>query len=235
MESSIISFRCSLFRGWLSGTLLIIGLCLPLIVSAHPADITPLRVKVEKQRLEFHYTFTLLTLGRIVVLDANGDQRLDTEELEACQRPLTKFLQEHVLLRLNDKTAKLGGIAKFDPLWPKTDSVDLLEVDRAMDVVFILPWPEVIANVWMEFTGFPQLGDLATIQATYEQGDLRMQVPFSPTEPDYRYDTGFAVEEIFQAPVAERPTRPSHPWAVYATAVFVLALLPFIFRKPTKG
>jgi len=210
--------------------------CLPLMISAHPADITPLRIKVAKQHLEFHFTLTLLTLGRIVALDANDDQRLDAEELEACQRPLTKFLQGRVLLRLNDKTAKLGGIAKFDPLWPKTDSVDLREVDRAVDVVFILPWPEVIANVWMEFTGFPQLGELATIQATYEQDDLLMQVPFSPAEPDYRYDTGFAVEEIFQEPVADKHTPSSHPWVVYTMAVvFVLGALLAIFRKPTKG
>jgi hypothetical protein len=212
--------------------------CLPLTSQAHPADVTPLRVQVEKQKLEFRFTLNLFTLGKMASLDANGDYRLAASELEAVKPEIARFLREHLLLRLNEKSAKLGGIAKFDPLWPPSESVNLSEVERAVDVTFVLPWPEVIANVWIEFTGLPQWGELATIQATYEQGDLRMQVPFSQTEPDYLYDTGFVAEEFFQTPPAKQaPATPM--WAVYAfeTFIFIALLKAFLsfFLKPTKG
>ncbi|GAA5147155.1 hypothetical protein GCM10023213_41380 [Prosthecobacter algae] len=212
--------------------------CLPLTSQAHPADVTPLRVKVEKQELEFRFTLNLFTLGKMVSLDLDGDHRLAPSELEAAKPEIARFLQEHFMLRLNEKSAKLGGIAEFEPLWPSVNSVDLREVERAVDVTFVLPWPEVIANVWMEFTGLSQWGELATIQATYEQGDLRMQVPFSQTEPDYLYDTGFVAEEFFQVPPA-KPTPATPMWAVYAFGAFILMVFPIaylcIFRKPTKG
>ncbi len=216
----------------------LLAFCLPLVSQAHPADVTSLRVQVEKRKLEFRFTLNLFTLGKMVSLDANGDHRLAASELEAAKPEIARFLREHLLLRLNEKSAKLRGIAKFAPLWPPSESVDLREVERAVDVTLVLPWPEVIANVWMEFTGLPQWGELATIQATYEQGDLRMQVPFSQSEPDYLYDTGFGTEEIFQPPSAKSaPTTPM--WAVYAfeTFIFIALLKAFLsfFLKPTKG
>lgn len=171
-------------------------------IQAHPADISYLRAKVERQRVELRFSFTLLTLGRIVALDRNQNQRLDKGEMELVRSELTGFLQKHVMLKLNDRGVQLGEIVKLEALWPSVESVDLREVDRAVDVSFKLACPEVIGSVWMEFTSFPQMGEEATIQATYEQGDLRMQVPFSRGEPDYRYDTGFAVEDVFQKPVS---------------------------------
>ncbi len=212
----------------------LLAFCLPLVSQAHPADVTSLRVQVEKRKLEFRFTLNLFTLGKMVSLDPNGDHRLAPSELEAAKPEIARFLREHLLLRLNEKAAQLGDIVKIDPLWPQSETVDLREIERAVDVTFVLPWPKVIANVWMEFTGLPKWGELATIQATYEQGDLRMQVPFSQTEPDYFYDTGFGAEEIFQTPPAKQPM-----WAVYAVETFIVmvllhALFSF-FLKPTKG
>lgn len=216
----------------------LLAFCLPLTSQAHPADVTPLLVQVEKQKLEFRFTLNLFTLGKMVSLDLDGDHRLAPSELEAAKPEIARFLREHFMLRLNEKPAKLGGIANFALLWPPNESVDLREVERAVDVTFVLPRPEVIANVWMEFTGLSQWGELATIQATYEQGDLRMQVPFSQTEPDYFYDTGFVAEEFFQVPAA-KPTPATPMWAVYAFGAFILMVFPIaylsIFRKPTKG
>src|SRR5690606_31644793 len=39
--------------------------CLTMVrqMMAHPADITPLRVQVQEQKLEFRFTFSLFTLG----------------------------------------------------------------------------------------------------------------------------------------------------------------------------
>ncbi len=198
-------------------------LFLPFFASAHPADISHLRVKVERQRLEFRFTLNLFVLGRLVTLDPNDDRQMDATELAATRPALEKAVQELLLLRVNDQPASLGKIQKFEPLWPPVASVDPRELDRSVDVVFTLTTSEVIANVWMEFTGFPKLGDQATLETTFEQGDLRLQVPFSQSEPDYLYDTGFAVEGIFQ-PITNSPA-PGISWtAVAAGSLGMIAL-----------
>ena len=116
------------------------------------------------------------------------------------------------------------------------------ETDLSVDITFLLPWTEVIGNVWLEFTGFPELGELATLQATFEQGELRMQVPFSPFEPDYLYDTGYAVEGIFAGLPEVTPSQRRSswetrlvPWVNLFLAFVILSPLLYIFRKPRKG
>lgn len=211
--------------------------------AAHPADVSALRVQVERQRLEFRFTFTLLTLGRMVELDRNLDQKLDTQELQLVRGDVESFLHEHVLLKVNGQSARLGDITKMEHLWPPVDSVDLREVDRAVDVSFELASPVAIGSVSMEFTGLQKMGDEATIQATFEQGDLRMQVPFSRGEPDYQYDTGFAVEDLFKAPTEASSKLPNStetvawqtarlPWgSVLLMGFFLVPLFMWIFRR----
>jgi len=197
----------------------LVSLFLAPCLAAHPADITPLRIQIQPQRVDLRFTLTLLTLGRMANLDPDGDHQLSPQELEASQGPMMAFLREHVLLKINDHPVTLGELVRFDPLWPPTPSVDLREVDRAVDVTFQLTSEEVVANLWMEFTGFPQLGEAASIQATYEQGELLTQVPFTPGEPDYLYDTGFAVESLFQPTAAPAPSVPASPaWTVRVLA-----------------
>lgn len=215
---------------------------LPCWLAAHPADVTPLRVKVERQELEFRFTISLYTLAKMLPEEYQAEGRPGKEELEALRPALDRFLQEHVLLRINDQPTRLGGSAGIEPLWPDSAGIQANETDLSVDVAFALPWPEIIGNVWLEFTGFPVLGELATLQATYEQGDLRMQVPFSPLEPDYLYDTGFAVEGIFaglpkDAPLQNRPSWEVRlvPWVNLFLCFILLSPLLYIFRKPRKG
>lgn len=217
-------------------------LTLPLLAAAHPADVTPLRVEVERQALEFRFTVSLYTLGRLVPLLAGEDRRLDLTELEAARSALEKFLQEQVVLSINEHQARLGDLVHLEPLWPGAGAVDASQMDRSVDATFRLRWPEVIGSVKMKFTGFAQLGELATLQATYEQGDLRMQVPFSRNQPEYLYDTGFQVEHLFvPAPPKPPANKPPEiavrllPWvAALLACVFLSPLLRF-FRKPGKG
>lgn len=212
-------------------------------LQAHPADVSALRILVERQRLEFRFTFTLLTLGRMAELDRNQDLRVDEGEMQSVRPEVERFLQEHVQLRVNDQTTRFGHVTKLEPLWPPVESVDLREVDRVVDVTLEMAWPEVIGSFWMEFTGLTRLGEEATVQATYVQGDLNLQVPFSRGEPDYQYDTGFAVEDLFKAPTEGAAKPPDsekaaasqtamRPWVnVFLMGVFLVPLVLWIFRR----
>ncbi len=182
-------------------------------VSAHPSDISYLKVKVERQRVELRFTFNVLMLTRFAVVDANQDRVITKVELEAAQPALLAYLGKHIQTRINDRAATLGAARPPECLWPSPDMPhQAVEADygqRYVDLVFTQDLKEVLADVWLGFDIWRETGPLGTIEATYEQGDLRMQVPFGPGEPDYLYDTGFAVEELFQPPAVVASETPA--------------------------
>jgi hypothetical protein len=89
-----------------------------------------------------------------------------------------------------------------------------------VDITFTQDVSPVLADVWLGFDLWEQTGPLGTIEATYEQDELRTQVPFSLSEPDYLYDTGYAVESVFQEPAKSHDWR---PWAM-GTSLCLVAL-----------
>jgi hypothetical protein len=91
----------------------------------------------------------------------------------------------------------------------------------------------VLADVWLGFDIWQQTGPLGTIEATFEQDDLRTQVPFSMSEPDYLYDTGYAVEDVFQEPA--KITEPSgSKWWKLVWLLPVIALIYWVRRRTVK-
>ncbi|MDZ4289045.1 MAG: hypothetical protein U0984_13845, partial [Prosthecobacter sp.] len=165
---------------------------------AHPADISYLRVKVERQRLEMRFTFNLLTLTRFVAVDGNDDKRIDKAELDAAEPALRRYLAEHIRVRINDQVATLGTPSPLVCLWPSPDTPpQAVEADygqRHVDFVFAQEVKPFLEDVWLGFEIWQQTGPLGTVEATYEQEQMRTQVPFSQGEPDYLHDTGFTAE-----------------------------------------
>lgn len=222
--------------------LLLLLLPLPCRVVAHPADVTPVRVAVERQKLEFRFTFSLYTLARMIPEQAQGEGRPSKSALEKMRPDLATYLQEHVKLKINEHEARLGALEKVEALWPENQGTAENDTDLSIDAFFALPWPGVIENAWIEFTGFSDLGELATLQVTFEQGELRMHVPLSSYEPDYFYDTGFGVEEIFASLPEEALSQSGIAWEGKAVGwvnvlltLIVLSPLLYIFRKTRKG
>lgn len=198
---------------------------------AHPSDISYLRVKVQRKMVELRFTFNLLSLTRFAAIDANQDRRIEKAELDTAAKVLNDYFNKHVELSINEKKIALGEAAPFECVWPVTDgSSAVSDVDypmRYVDITFTHEVNPVLADVWLGFDIWQQIGPLGTIEATYEQDDLRMQVPFSHGEPDYLYDTGYAVEEIFQEPDAKKPLpKDKTPilvsWELPATALILV-------------
>jgi hypothetical protein len=190
----------SCIENWLAVMMLICS-CLS-TAQAHPSDISYLRVQVQPHQVEMRFTFNLLSLTRFASIDANQDQRIEKAELDAAALVLNEYFNEHIELHLNGKKTALGLAQPFEWVWPETDgSSTVSEVDypvRYVDITFSHEVTAFLADLWLGFDLWPQMGPLGSLEATYEQDDLITQVPFSQSEPDYLYDTGYAAKEIFQ-------------------------------------
>lgn len=203
------------------------------LASAHPTDVGYLRVKVERAHLEMRFTFNLAMLSRFAPLDRDGDQQLAATELAAAQPEVLRYLQEKVRVRINDLPATLGSEMLLEPLWPEAKpgwTVASRDFPmRHLDLIFRQKVPPPLASLALDFSIWPESGPLSTVEATFEQDDLIMQVPFSAAEPDYLYDTGFAVESFFTEVAPD-----SSPWSFsgwWLGGVGVLMALGFWLKK----
>ncbi len=202
---------------------------------AHPSDISYLRLKLERQRVELRFTFNLVMLTRFVgSMDVNGDRQIDKLELDAATPKVLAFLGQKVQVEVNGQKSTLGTAKPLECVWPSTDGLmRVVEVDypvRYVDIAFVQQVSPVLADVWLGFDLWEQTGPLGTIEATYEQDELRTQVPFSLSEPDYLYDTGYAVESVFQEP-ASANEHDWRPWAMGAAlCLVVLGVWRFLMR-----
>lgn len=201
---------------------------------AHPSDISYLRVKVERQQVEIRFTLNLVMLTRFVgSLDTNADRHINKAELEAATPGLLGFLGKKIQVEVNGKEATLGTAKPLECVWPVINGMmRVAEADypvRYVDITFVQQVSPVLADLWVNFDLWEQTGPLGTIEATYEQDELRTQVPFSASEPDYLYDTGYAVESVFQEPAKSPDWR---PWAIgVALCVLTLAAWHFLKRR----
>lgn len=184
-------------RWWcaLAARFAIVGMAFVGPASAHPADISHLKVKVEPRRLELRLTFNLYTLQQFHPLDKDGDGRISKPELDSAENPLRAYLGEHVLITINGEDATLGEARRMERLWP-VESVggDVAAPDyaqRFVDFSFVHSSPTVIQDVWIGFSIFKETGELHVVQAVFEQGGKPAEVSFSQSEPDYTWETGF--------------------------------------------
>lgn len=169
------------------------------VCSAHPADVSQLRVKVAPQQLEFRLTLNVFCLQRMMEIDGNRDGRIARAELEHAEPAVRDFLLHNVLVTINDVDTNLGTPQPLECLWPNSRTAEISEPDfpqRFIDFVFVKPWPSAIEDVWIGFDTFDQLGEQHTVQAVYQQDGAFHEVGFSLFEPEYLYDTGYASQAI---------------------------------------
>lgn len=189
------------------------GVC-PLI--AHPADESAMRVRTEPHKLEVRFTFNILTLTRLVKVDADGDGRIGISELDAAQAGVAFYLNQHVPIEINQKKAVLGADVEFEYLWPEARATppmtDAEYSGRNVDVTFVLPIEDrVLADVWIGFEIFEQTGPMQLIHGTFEQDGQVTAVEFKADEPEYTYDTGYAEDPFVQEAEKKRKAELAAP------------------------
>lgn len=196
------------------------------LLQAHPDDVVQLRVGIERRALDLRFTLNLPCLSRLTAIDADNDGRVTPAELEAV-RPapaLALALQRRVQLEIDDTPARLGTVSRVDTLWPKGSQAPADDPGRRVDLHFHVPHPSDIASFTLAFELFESLGPLASVEAVYEQDDVRLHVPFTVNARRYRHVTGFAAEAYFREPATANLR---WPWI---TASLLLASLAVLVR-----
>ncbi|MBK8091595.1 MAG: hypothetical protein IPK32_06315 [Verrucomicrobiaceae bacterium] len=217
----------------------LLTIALPLAAFAHPADQSEMRVVPAPHALEVRFTFNLLTVAKMVRVDADGDEKISVEELRAAEPVLTRYLNEHVQLEVNQKETSWGEKATFQYLWPNfAQTPPMPEIEyaaRNVDVSFTLPQKALLEDFWISFGIFEQTGPLQTIRGVYEQDGQVLEVLFSFQEPEYTYDTGFA-EDPFVQEAEKKPEATAAPahgalWAVVVGVAAALGAMIWLWRR----
>ncbi|MDB6140377.1 MAG: hypothetical protein JWO94_3449, partial [Verrucomicrobiaceae bacterium] len=148
---------------------------------------------------------------RIVVVDADHDQRITPEEISKAVPAATAWLKKKVLISVNDTETDLGDFQRYESVWPNSNTQAVTDQEasqRYVDFHFTRPWPGGVREVWTGFQIFAQVGDQHVIQAVYQQqGQPDLAVEFSQQEPEYLYDTGWPPGAV-AAPAASAPHSP---------------------------
>jgi hypothetical protein len=209
--------------------LLVLAL-LPAAARAHAPDTSYCRVSITAHELVCKFSYDLLTLQRIVKLDANGDGQISRAELEAVSGAVLSFLRQHIYLDLNQREAEFAEADK--PAWggasgPDTSEATIPKSEYGQHLVTftfrnaVLSAPE---DVTLTFDFFEKLGDAHTVLGAFEWNGHEDEVIFTRFEPDYLYDTGYS------APVTQQLTQylklgVKHIFLGYDHIAFLLALL----------
>jgi len=234
-------------KRWLSWALVILAWFVADLGRAHPADESGMRVRTEPHKLEVRLTFNILTLTRFVKVDADGDGRIGVSELDAAQAGVAFYLNQHVPIEINQQKAVLGADVEFDYLWPEARATPpMTEPEysaRNVDITFVLPVEGgLLEDVWIGFELFEQTGPMQIIRGAFEQDGQITEVQFTAQEPEYTYDTGYAMDVFVQEAEKKRAAEQAAPAPVEAggsnqrwwmVRVFVLILVIVLGRHAT--
>src|ERR1041385_5798907 len=169
---------------WRFGCILFLAV-LAQSASAHNPDTSYCKVTITGHEVVCKFTYDLLTLQRIVPLDANGDGQLTRAEMEAAFPAIIRFLRERVYLDLNQREAEF---AEADPLsWPEKPDTSIPKSDfpqRLLNITFHNPLLSAPEDVTLTFDFFDQLGEAHTVLGAFERNGHDDEVIFTRFEPD---------------------------------------------------
>jgi hypothetical protein len=219
-------------------------------LSAHPADVSQLRVHVEHERIEFRFTINVAAISRVVRIDSNHDNQITFSEITAAVPIMRDFLTRTTLVTINNESANLGDFVKNECFWPHPETSTITpqeEGTRFVDFNFTKPWPKGVEDVWLGFKVFEQLGDLHVIQCLYQQpGQHDTPVDFTATEPEYLYDTGWAAADTVKPSITDKTSSGKQaeatirnywmlPGSVLGTLLIILSAHWWQKRRPRQG
>lgn len=200
---------------------------------AHPEDQCEMLVKPAPHALEVRFTFNLLTVTKCVRVDADGDGMLSVAELKAAEPAFTRYLNEHIKLQINQKSAVWGEQAEYHYLWPRFVATPPLSEEvyagRHLDVIFVLPQKALLEVIGIRFQIFEQVGPRQTVKGRYEQAGRVLEVPFSLQQPEHTYTTGFVEDSLraVEAPKADEQKTSfgrSVGWVLLAAVLLALGV-----------
>ena len=168
---------------------IVLWLALAGLAWPHPADQSAMRVTVRRDHFEMRLTLNLLTVAKLVRVDADADGLLSHAEITRAQEPLAACLREHLLLEVNQKKAEWNPEFRCELLWPDPSSTTPMSFEqyegRNLDITLTARGAPLLQDFWIGFNIFELTGPLQTIQGVYEQEGRVLEVPFSVEEPEF--------------------------------------------------
>ena len=161
---------------------------------AHNPDTSYAQVKFTDRQVLVRLTYDLFTLEKITRIDANNDGKITRDELRRAMPAIEQFLRAHVQLELNGTRAELGRLGELG--WPSGQGDAINETDwNSSDGLIHFPFTkdviETPQTLALAFDIFDSFGSQHSVLGTFEGEGQSLEVSYSPSEPDYLFDTGF--------------------------------------------
>jgi len=192
--------------------------------TAHQADTSYTRIRLDDERLATEATFDLDVLGRIVELDRDRDEIITRAELEAAAPTVQAYLRDHLLVSIDDGPPALGRPRA--PRWPGDETIRITDWPRTLvDFPFVRSIDAHPGIVTLTYDLWRELGPSHTnLTSIAEAGTPELEVVFTQAEPDYDYFT--SVPESATAPLGHFiRLGVVHLWRGFDHLLFLVALL----------
>ena len=155
---------------------------------AHVSDTSLLRVRVLPDKLQLEANVDLLTLNRVVTLDADGDGLVTRSELLQAAPKLEEFFRQKLLLKFGGGAPSLGHA--MPPEWqaPKETAAegDLQSVH--VNLAFERELPPGTGGFRLESAVFDAFGPTHNVIFAVVEGDATQQAVLTLETPGLDYD-----------------------------------------------
>jgi hydrogenase/urease accessory protein HupE len=160
---------------------------------AHVFDTSLLRVRVLPDKLQMEANVDLLTLNRVVTLDADGDGSVTRAELLQAAPKLEEFFRQKLLLRFGGGAPALGHATPPEWQAPKETAAegDLQSVH--VNLAFERDLPAGTKGFRLESAVFDTFGPAHNVIFAVVEGDATQQAVLTLETPGLDYD--FATQD----------------------------------------
>jgi hydrogenase/urease accessory protein HupE len=160
---------------------------------AHVSDTSLLRVRVLPDKLQLEANVDLLTLNRVVTLDADGDGSVTRAELLQAAPKLEEFFRQKLLLRFGGGAPALGHATPPEWQAPKETAAegDLQSVH--VNLAFERDLPAGTKGFRLESAVFDTFGPAHNVIFAVVEGDATQQAVLTLETPGLDYD--FATQD----------------------------------------
>ena len=169
-------------------SILLVLLLLGAGAGAHVSDTSLLRVRVLPDKLQLEANVDLLTLNRVVTLDADGDGSVTRAELFQAAPKLEEFFRQKLLLRFGGGAPALGHATPPEWQAPKETAAedDLQSVH--VNLAFERDLPAGTKGFRLESAVFDTFGPAHNVIFAVVEGDATQQAVLTLETPGLDYD-----------------------------------------------
>jgi len=155
---------------------------------AHVSDTSLLRVRVLPDKLQLEANVDLLTLNRVVKLDADGNGLVTRAELSQAAPKLEEFFRQKLLLKLGGEAPSLGRAAAPEWQAPQETATegDLQSVH--VNLAFERELPPGTKGFRLENAVFDAFGPAHNVIFAVAEGDATQQAVLTLETPGLDYD-----------------------------------------------